>query len=145
MISLAPGRYSIATLRRGWECHTTVVSTPSFKSEQTRDMRAMCADLGVKLSIDLHTDASGAKGIAQRRGLGKLRHVEVHLLWLQHQVANGTFKIIKVDGKVNPADLLTKHLCRETMKGHMKRFHYGQEDGRAAVCPRLAIDVAVPN
>ena len=107
-------------------------------------MRAMYADLGVKINLNLHTDASGAKGIAQRRGLGKLRYVEVHLLWLQHQVANGTFSVKKIDGKTNPADLLTKYLTQDAMKGHMRRFHYDQADGRAAVCPRLATDVAVP-
>ena len=83
-------------------------------------MQAMYTDLGVKVGIKLHTDASGAKGIATRRGLGKLRHVDVHLLWLQQKVANGVFTVCKVDGKVNPADLLTKYLSREDMKGHMR-------------------------
>ena len=73
-----------------------------------------------------------------------MRHVEVHLLWLQHQVANGVFSITKIDGKTNPADLLTKYLTQDAMKGHMRRLHYAQEEGRAAACPRLATDVAVP-
>ena len=108
-------------------------------------MRAMYLDLGVKIDINLHTDASGAKGIAQRRGLGKLRHVEVHLLWLQQHVANGVFRVIKIDGKVNPADLLTKYLAQDVMKSHMRRLHYDPADGRAAVCPQLATDVARPS
>ena len=107
-------------------------------------MQAMYTDFGVKVGIKLHTDASGAKGIAQRRGLGKLRHVDVHLLWLQQKVANGTFSVHKVDGKVNPADLLTKYLSREDMKGHMRRLHYDHADGRAAVCSHLVTDTAVP-
>ena len=49
-------------------------------------MRAMYQDLEISIGMNLHTDASGAKGIATRRGLGKLRHLAVHLLWLQHQV-----------------------------------------------------------
>ena len=105
-------------------------------------MRAMYQDLKADLGMNLHTDASGAKGIAQRRGLGKLRHVEVHLLWLQHQVRNGVFKVFKIDGKSNPADLLTKHLNREDMKKHMRRLHFAAAEGRAAVCPELAKGIA---
>ena len=107
-------------------------------------MQAMYTDLGVKVGIKLHTDASGAKGIATRRGLGKLRHVDVHLLWLQQKVANGVFTVCKVDGKVNPADLLTKYLSKEDMRGHMRRLHYDHADGRAAACPHLVTDVTVP-
>ena len=101
-------------------------------------MRAMYQDLGMGISMNLHTDASGAKGIATRRGLGKLRHVAVHLLWLQYQVASGVFRILKVDGKVNPADLLTKHLTQDVMHKHMKRLHFHHQSGRAAACPELA-------
>ena len=100
-------------------------------------MRAMYRDLRVDVQLELATDATGAKGIATRKGLGKLRHVEVHLLWLQHHVANGDFALNKVDGKKNPADLLTKHLCQEDMKKHMRRVCFGQQEGRATVCPQL--------
>ena len=90
--------------------------------------------------IDLFTDASGAKGIALRRGLGKLRHVDVHFLWLQHQESVGVFKINKVEGKSNPADLMTKYLVQETMNKHMQKLRYARADGRAAVCPQVQGD-----
>ena len=100
--------------------------------------KAMYCDLGAPVKvINLFTDASGAKGIALRRGLGKLRHVDVHLLWLQHQVNAGVFKINKVEGKSNPADLMTKYLVQETMNRHMRRLQYSRADGRAAVCPQI--------
>merc|ERR1711972_103495 len=98
-------------------------------------MRAMYRDVGIEISLDLFTDASGAKGIATRRGLGKLRHVDVHVLWLQHQVSAGTFPVNKVDGKSNPADLFTKYLFQEDMKKHMRILCYGALEGRASVCP----------
>ena len=43
-------------------------------------------DLGVNMSITILTDASAAKGIASRRGLGKVRHIEVNQLWVQERV-----------------------------------------------------------
>ena len=101
-------------------------------------MRAMYRDLGAPVSsIDLYTDSSGAKGIALRRGLGKLRHVDVHLLWLQFQVNAGVFKINKVDGKNNPADLMTKYLTQEVLNRHMQRLRYARAEGRAAACPQV--------
>ena len=90
-------------------------------------MRAMYKDLGIDVALNLHADASGAKGIATRRGLGKLRHVEVHLLWLQHQVASGVFKVYKIDGKTNPADLLTTYLSQEDMKKHVRNSITAQQ------------------
>ena len=33
----------------------------------------------------VHVDASAAKNIVEREGLGKVRHIEVDLLWIQEQ------------------------------------------------------------
>ena len=54
--------------------------------------------------------SSAALGVVSRKGNGKLRHVRVGQLWGQEQAANGEIAYRKVCGKVNPADLLTKHL-----------------------------------
>ena len=40
-------------------------------------MQGMIGDLGVKCGIVMCTDASAAKAIASRRGLGKVRHIEL--------------------------------------------------------------------
>ena len=36
-------------------------------------------DLGLDLGIRLHLDASAALGILERKGVGKVRHLDVHL------------------------------------------------------------------
>ena len=56
--------------------------------------------MGIKVRIRVNTDASAAKGIASRRGLGKVRHIEVHQLWVQDKVASGEVEVRKVDGDV---------------------------------------------
>ena len=38
---------------------------------------------GKKTTINLYTDSSGAKGILQRHGVGRLRHLSCRILWLQ--------------------------------------------------------------
>ena len=44
-----------------------------------------------------------------RRGLGRIRYVEVKWLWLQQAVADRRFRMTKVAGTKNPADILTKY------------------------------------
>ena len=46
----------------------------------------LMADMGVRVRATVHTDASAAIGIARRAGLGKLRHLNVRYLWLQHEL-----------------------------------------------------------
>ena len=65
-------------------------------------------DMGVSMRLTIKTDASVAKSIASRRGIGRVRHIEVNQLWLQERVSNGQIEIEKVDGKINRADLITK-------------------------------------
>ena len=58
--------------------------------------------------IRISTDSSVAKSFTSTRGLGKLRHLNVKLLWLQDQVHSGRIQVLKVPGVSNVADALTK-------------------------------------
>ena len=75
---------------------------------------------GVDLKIRVRTDSSAAKGIANRNGLGKVRHVEVAQLWVQQKVRLGEIVFDKVDGKDNLADALTKYVGREDLEKHIR-------------------------
>ena len=44
-------------------------------------------ELGIVFQIQVKSDASAAVGIAMRRGLGKVRHIDVSQLWLQEKIA----------------------------------------------------------
>ena len=71
--------------------------------------QSVLRDLGVELPVRVWTDSSAAIGICSRQGLGKLRHIQTHTLWIQEKVSLGTMELRKVRGEVNPADLFTKH------------------------------------
>ena len=92
-------------------------------------------DLGVTCTVVLNTDASAAIGIASRRGLGKVRHIEVSQLWLQQRVASGDLKVQKVDGIWNLADALTKHLQKGPLEGHMASVNLEIREGRHVLMP----------
>ena len=70
------------------------------------------SDLGLKVPVRVWTDSSAALGIAGRSGLGKLRHLETHALWVQERVRTGAIQVRTVRGDVDPADLIlvTAHM-----------------------------------
>ena len=59
-------------------------------------MKAIFEDMGENVGIEMKTDASAAKAIASRKGLGKVRHMAVHLLWLQERIALNDAAIHKI-------------------------------------------------
>ena len=81
-------------------------------------VRGMALDMGITFGIDLYTDASAAKGITNRIGPGKVRHLETNQLWIQSKVAEGSIAVHKVNGSENPADALTKHLTSPLLTEH---------------------------
>ena len=54
-----------------------------------------------------------------RRGLGKLRHIDLTQLWLQEKVAQGELKVIKVKTGENKSDALTKYLNAQEIRKHL--------------------------
>ena len=76
--------------------------------------------------------------LASRSGLGKLRHLETHTLWLQEKVRTKMITVRKVWGEVNPADLFTKHLpSREKVHQLLNLFGCEYREGRAEAAPLL--------
>ncbi len=70
--------------------------------------------------IQLFTDSSAAKSFVSRRGLGKMKHLEIRDLWLQREVGLGKVIVNKVDDPRNPADLMTKILKRSEIDSRLK-------------------------
>ena len=71
-------------------------------------LRALAEDLGWGFDIWMWVDSTAAKSIASRLGNGKLRHLDVRFLWLQEATRDRSLRVKKIEGKKNPADILTK-------------------------------------
>ena len=100
--------------------------------------QSLMDDIGVHLPVCVWTDSSAALGIASRSGLGKMRHLETHTLWVQEKVRTGAISVKKVWGEVNPADLFTKHLpSREKVHQLLSLFGCEYRDGRPGSAPML--------
>ena len=74
-------------------------------------------------------------GIIHRKGLGKTRHIQIGLLWIQQVSAEKRLTFGKVFGKLNPADLFTKYLDNSTIEQHVARLNYMFTEGRASDAP----------
>ena len=104
---------------KSWSTNQAVIGLSSGEAEYYALVKGvsgaigitnLCKDLGTNMEgpIRAKTDASAAIGIANRIGVGKVRHIEVNQLWLQEKVYDGKIEIIKVKTENYLADVLTK-------------------------------------
>ena len=102
--------------------------------------RSVLKDLGCNVRICVMTDSSAAKGMASRKGLGKVRHVEVNQLWVQQKVGTGEIELRKVEGANNLADALTKYVEKDSISRHLRGTHQYLAMGRHPIMPEVAED-----
>ena len=137
------GKHVIKT----WSSTQTVVALSSGEAEYYGVTRGACEGIGIlgligdltghTMKINLSTDLSAAKGIATRRGVGKVKHLETRTLWVHDQVDRGRLQIRKIDGRTNPADLLTKHLSGSRSSALLNDLPLCFEGGRHRLAVKL--------
>eukprot|EP00971_Amphidinium_carterae_P102521 2029502-Amphidinium_carterae.1 len=69
----------------------------------------------MKEGIEIFSDSSAARAFAQRKGLGRQKHVHVRWLWVQDKVLAKEATVESVNTAVNVADALTKPVTSSTM------------------------------
>ena len=89
------------------------------------------------MRVRVGMDATAAMGIVQRRGLSKLRHVEVDVLWVQEQQARRLMPLRKVLGTKNPSDMMTKNVPCTTMELYLNMLQLRFASGRAKIAQQL--------
>ena len=131
---------------KAWSRTQSLIALSSGESEPYASLKAaaetlrilsMAKDFAWKLRAEVWGDASAALGIINRRGLGKTRHNQTGLLWIQQTAAEQQLKFGKGLGKQNPADFFTKYLDKSTSTTHTKGLGYQFTSGRAEEAPRL--------
>ena len=110
-------------------------------AEQGMGVRSMLIDFQISEAstryIEVKEDSSAAKGIASRRGLGKLKHVDIKELWIQEKVHSGDLKITKVPGTINLADALTKYCDVQVINHHINSTHQTLSSLKHPLTPSL--------
>ena len=78
-----------------------------------------------KANLCVFTDSNVGKSITSRFGASrKTKHVELRYLYVQELVASGMVRIRKVLGTLNPADILTKYIAKDTLHRHLPTFGF---------------------
>lgn len=76
-------------------------------------------------------DAATAIGIIERKGIAKVRHIDVYVLWLQEVEARRKLPLVKVAGLNNMSDLVTKNVDQKLTGHHLTNLAMTLQSGRA--------------
>ena len=131
---------------KAWSKTQSIIAKSSGESElfgvikgstEGLGLVSMALDFGNTMSVRVHVDANAAKGIVERRGLSRVRHIEVDNLWIQEKEARRMLPLSKVAGGENPADLMTKNVGIELAMKHMKAMGIRFAEGRSKAAAQL--------
>ena len=100
-------------------------------------MQALLEDLGERRGVTVLVDSTACKGVASRRGVGKIRHLHTQVLWVQAAVAEKRPAIGQVRGVDNMADLGTKHLEEAVVLKFLTKLGFVFRSGRSGGAPKL--------
>ena len=133
-------------LLKTWASTQTVVALPSGEAEYYGVVKGMCEALGIKgigkdrghdFSITSSTDSSAAKGIATRKGLEKVKHLETRTLSAQDKIDEGIVVVQKIGGDRNVADILTKYISSPRLSSLLAELPVAELEGRHSLAPQL--------
>ena len=102
---------------------------------QALGLQSLLHNLGWDIKIKVRSDATAAIGIARRKGMGNIRHLDTTDLWIQDVIRSGKIDLSKVTGPENPADILTKYVERKAIESALPRMSLVPTDGRPASAP----------
>ena len=71
-------------------------------------LQTISAELGREMEVTMCGDSSACTGFLHREGVGRIKHLALKQLWLQHQVKEGNVCFVKIGREDNPADSLAK-------------------------------------
>ena len=133
------------------KAHSTLQSTISLSSGESEFyaivkgaslglmIQALAQDLGYKslsvgvrgavdFPITIASDSSAARAFAERKGLGRQKHVQTRFLWVQDAVQKRRVQLRTVLTTKNVADMLTKCVPASVARRHLGTMGYKFRD-----------------
>ena len=101
-------------------------------------MQVVGRDLGVELELRVKVDTTAGKGIASRRGLGKVRHLHTPCLWVQKVFHERRAELVKIPGPENPSDMGTKVLSGTDIWKFLTMMGFFKYEGKSALALKVA-------
>ena len=75
------------------------------------------AMVGEPCDMKVRSDSSAARAMVQRQGIGRVRHLDAALLWVQQKESEKIFNVGAIGTELNCADIGTKNLTRSRLYG----------------------------
>ena len=103
-ISLSSGESEFVAMVGGSSEGMFVKHVMSFMLEEEAEMR-------------VRSDSSAARAMVSRYGVGRVRHLDASLLWIQQKEKKKELSVSPIPSEVNPSDVGTKVLSRQRLVG----------------------------
>ena len=71
--------------------------------------------VGEPCDMKVRSDSSAARAMVQRQGIGRVRHLDAALLWVQQKESEKIFNVGAIGTELNCADIGTKNLTRSRL------------------------------
>ena len=123
---------------KAWSKTLGIMALSSGASEVAAVVRAATEGMGLQSILSdfdlcghvaIKSDATAAIGMAHRIGLGKVRHLAVGDLWVQHHVRSGKIRVSNMSELENLSYAQTKYLGPEPLLRHKKACNWVPVDG----------------
>ena len=97
------------------------------------------SDMGLSMSLGLETDAAAGKGIVQRLGAGRIKHIETQYLWIQRIFYERKASIRKIPRADNASDMGTHHCSGAEIEQHMRTLGFVTLQGESKLSLKGAL------
>ena len=115
-----------------WSRTQTIISLSSCEAELNAALKmgseiiGMCQtfkEWGVYLDGLVIGDCAPLQGLLERRGTGRVKHLELRQLWMQEKVKMKVLKFVKVPRDLNPSDAMTHHWTKAEAANHFTKLN----------------------
>ena len=89
-------------------------------------------------TLGAYTDATAAIGTAQRAGVGRTRHLDFGMLWIQQKEWQRKSQVGKIKGTENAADIFTTNVSEGLLQNHVAAFGFHERSGRVDEAAELS-------
>ena len=85
-------------------------------------MHYLVHDFGIMIAnrTPIYASVSAALGVTQGSGIGRVKHLDTQIRWVQEKRIEEIVVCVKVRGTEKPADMMTKHVSQELIERYLR-------------------------
>ena len=132
-----------------WARTQPVITTSSCESEllavcagaqEALLVANLCEEIGLTPRVVVHSDSKSALDWLHKKGVGRLKHIELRQMWIQEAVMQKRLSMEFIQGADNIADLLTKTLSGPRLRALAQRAGMSYPEAELAMLEEVELD-----